>query len=130
MECIHKACYDRCILQAQRLPPHGRVGAAPGAPGRGHVPRARARRRLEQGGPRPARAARPAARHRPAQPRRDEVRGARAEVPRALGGERQHERDHSEIALRSFQLFSTSKSGCTAPSKGFHTRIVPAYFRD
>lgn len=61
-------------MQAQCNPAHGGVGAAPGAPGGGHVPAARAGGRLGEGGPRPARASRAAARlaaRRPAQPRRE-----------------------------------------------------------
>lgn len=60
------------LLQAQRGAADGGVGAAPGAPGGRHVPAARAGRRLGQGRPRPARAARPAAglaARRPAQSR-------------------------------------------------------------
>lgn len=58
------------VAQAQRGAADGGVGAAPGAPGGGHVPRARAGRRLGQGRPRAARAADAAAGRRAARAQR------------------------------------------------------------
>lgn len=62
--------------QAERGAADGGVWAAPGASGGRNLPPARAGRRLAQGGPRPARTARPAAglaARRPPQPRRNAI---------------------------------------------------------